>query len=349
MEFRDGSGIEQTGGLTRQRLLGDNRLPSPPLGHLMPSRLHAFAWVLPLSALVAWQLLPAARADLAESPPWRADLPWAPPEWHPNPDALESLVGTDLRGPPKGTVRGLVLKSRNVFIYDVDAAEVLYERAADDVRPVASLTKFVSGLAFASEGADLDVTRCVDMDFWPSRSGAHSKLSTGECYTGWEYLGAAMVASDNRGAYGLQVLSGLPFDAFIARMDEVSADLRMTRSSWGDPSGLEDANLSTARDMTRAAIAVSAHPQLSIAATAPSWKLTPSVGKDRKLFTTNKLAGRKDLDFLAAKTGYTDTAGYCFTGVVRTDSGRTLAVTLLGGGRSKDRWADLERIVRWAD
>ena len=44
-------------------------------------------------------------------------------------------------------------------------------------------------------------------------------------------------------------------------------------------------------------------------------------------------------------TGYTDTAGYCFAGVVRTDDGRTLAVTVLGAPRSRDRWRDLDRIV----
>nr|MBA2321414.1 D-alanyl-D-alanine carboxypeptidase [Deltaproteobacteria bacterium] len=41
----------------------------------------------------------------------------------------------------------------------------------------------------------------------------------------------------------------------------------------------------------------------------------------------------------------TDTAGYCFTAVVRTDSGRTLAFTTLGASSSGGRWGDASKIL----
>jgi D-alanyl-D-alanine carboxypeptidase len=51
------------------------------------------------------------------------------------------------------------------------------------------------------------------------------------------------------------------------------------------------------------------------------------------------------VEVLAAKTGYTDTAGYCFTAMVRTESGRTLAFTTLGAPTNGGRWSDASRIL----
>ena len=288
-----------------------------------------------------------AQADLGQPGVEEPEPDWAPPDWHPDSETLLGLSDLDAVGPREG----LRLRSQAAFVYDVDSGEVLYERAADDRRPVASLTKLVTALAVSSEEVDLDAETCVSELFWPSRSGARSRMSTGECYTGWDLLGAALVASDNRAAYGLGVSSGLSYYDFIARMDAVSVDLGMTQSTWADPSGLEDDNLSTARDMTRASLAVAVHPVLSIPASARSWttEKTVEVGigpRVRSLHTTNRASGRDDIEWLSAKIGYTDTARYCFSGVFRTMEGRTIAVTLLGANRGHHRWTDLDRVIR---
>ncbi len=268
---------------------------------------------------------------------------WSPPDWHPNRALLESLPS--LNAAPADAPQ-LGLSSRSVFVWDVDAGHALYARSADERRSVASLTKAVSALAMVSEDPDLEQEQCIDRRFWPNRNGARSKLSTGECYHGWDLVGAALVASDNRGAFGMQVLSGLPYDLFIDRMNDVALSLDMQLSSFVDPSGLEDDNVSTARDMTRAIIAVSGHPTLSLVATAPEWALLRSDREAmRWLGSTDKLAPRDDVEVLAAKTGYTDTAGYCFSAVVRTASGRKLAFTTLGAGTTGGRWGDAARIL----
>lgn len=294
--------------------------------------------ILLLSAVVI-----AARPVASEAHAVRPLTPWAPPEWHPAPEALAALPSID--GHADAKLAGV--HARAAFVYDLDRGEVLYERRADEALPIASLTKLISSLALESEHPDLDATYCVDQSFWPSRSGAKSKLSTGDCYRGWDFLGAALVASDNRGAFGLQVVSGLDFSSFVQRMDDVADELGMSRSSFADPSGLEDENLSTARDVARAVIAVAAHPELSLAATAPSWTLQRADRDTRRtLFTTDKILGDKNVEVLAAKTGYSGTAGYCFAAVVRTSSGRTLVVSLLNANRSADRWADVRKLIR---
>ena len=274
-------------------------------------------------------------------------LPWAPPAWFGADEALQTLSQMDQSW--EGG-KGPAVHSRSVFVFDIDAGKVLFEKNADNVRPVASLTKLVSALSLASAEPDLDQAFCVSAEQYPTRSGATSRLSTGDCVTGWDTLGAALVASDNRGAYGLARASGMDLDTFIDRMNNVSADLGMYHSSWSEPSGLEDENLSTARDMAKATFAVSIHPVLSQVASAPFWDLHRSNREaTRRLYSTDRLAGREDILIESAKTGYTDTARYCFTTTLITESGRHLVITLLGADGKMTRWADISRVLSWVD
>lgn len=315
--------------------------------------------VLVLGAVLLHVASSPVGASVVEGEPVRAERreverpeTWVAPAWIPVQEDLDALAhGMDQRGPE----RGPVVRSRAAFVYDLDANRVLFERNADVVRPVASLTKMVSSLAVvrSAEGdasARLDRSFCITAAQYPTRNGATSRLSTGDCVQGWDVLGAALVASDNRGAFGLATVAGMDVDPFVEEMNRVSAELHMDRSSWSDPSGLEDENLSTARDMARATVAVASHPTLSMVSTAPSWDLhRANRDNARRLFSTNHFIDRSDLEFLAAKTGYTDTARYCFSTVLRTARGQRLAVTLLGAEGKQTRWADLERILNWVE
>jgi D-alanyl-D-alanine endopeptidase (penicillin-binding protein 7) len=270
--------------------------------------------------------------------------PWTRPDWYPDVLDLQALPALDEPGPRTGPI----VRARSALVFDLDEGRVLFEKSADNVRPVASITKLVSALALASLTPDLDAPFCIGAEQYPTRSGATSRLSTGDCLAGWDVLGAALVASDNRAAYGLAAAAGADIETFVARMNEVSHDLGMLHSSWTDPSGLEDENLSTARDIARATLAVAAHPVLAQVASAPFWDIHRSNRQNpRRLFSTDRLIGREDLLVETAKTGYTDTARYCFTTALETSSGRRLVITLLGADGKLTRWADIGRILNW--
>ncbi|MEZ4319679.1 MAG: serine hydrolase [Myxococcota bacterium] len=298
---------------------------------------------------------PSSVADLgsAEPPfeigaPHRVDfepsVPWTPPTWFPAEGADALWVLPELDGAPTHD-RGPRVRARAAIVADLDTGEVLWAQRPDDALPVASLTKTVAALALASTEPDLQQTLCVTEDLWPSRSGARSRFVTGACHTGWEYLGAALVASDNRGAMGLAGLSGLEYHAFVEQMETAGAQLGL-KARWADPAGLEDENLASARDMLKAIVAVSAHPDLSLAASARTWKIDRDDGR-RWLNTTNRLIDRWET--LAAKTGYTSTARYCFSQVVQTRTGRTLATVVLGSPTMASRFADSRAMVDWAE
>ncbi len=318
--------------------------------HHRPLRVAITAVNLGLVALCAAALWPSAtpavQAPPPEAPPVARSepLPWAPPAWFPASGSADLWALQDLDGEPVHA-RAPKVRSPAAIVADLDRGEVLWARDPDTPRAVASLTKMVSSLAMASLDPDLDREHCLTEEQWPSRSGARSKFHTGSCHTGWEYLGAALVASDNRGAYALSAVADVEFDQFVDRMNDVSRDLAMGGSRWAEPSGLEDENMASARDMLKAAVAVAAHPDLSVAASAPRWHIDGEAPRD--LGTTNRLAHRWET--LAAKTGYTDTAHYCFSTVVRTQSGRRIAVAVLGAPTASSRFSDAANLIKWAD
>jgi D-alanyl-D-alanine endopeptidase (penicillin-binding protein 7) len=278
-----------------------------------------------------------------------AEPTWGPPSWYPE-ESREGLWAIDgMDGEAESTEPPMRLYSHAAFVYDVDSGRVLRAHAADERRPVASLTKLISALTLMSESPDLEREVCLDNSMRPSWPGAGTRLRYGACTSGWDLLGAALVRSDNGAAIALSEAAGLPLSPFIVRMNEVAEDLHMNLSTFSDPSGAWDENLSTARDMTRAAVATALHPTLSPIASAPYWDVEYDTGRSRRMLTTNRLIGEDDLEILAAKTGYTDTARHCFTAVVRTEDGRTLALTTLGAYKSRQRWSDVQALLRWAE
>ncbi len=271
-----------------------------------------------------------------------SDPDWLPPSWLPRTEGL-ALAGLDARGPTQGPR----VRSRSAFVYDVDGGRVLFEQRADELRPIASLTKVVSALTLVANGGDLDREVCIGAEHYPTRSGARSRLSTGDCAEGHDLLAAALIASDNRAAYGLAALADLDVDEFVAGMNDVARELGMSRSSFSDPSGLEDDNLSTARDLARATVALAALPEVAQLTSAPTWDLARSRSGPRRLSSTNQLLAWPDLDVVAAKTGYTDTARYCFTTLVQTTRGDRVVMTFLGAEGEQTRWADVRRVLTW--
>lgn len=308
-------------------------------------------YFLPLTLLNVGLIL-ALRAIISPPAAARVDAPWVPPPpraevpaWLPINELSMALPALDAAPMYR---KGPQVHARAAIVVDLDREEVLWARRPDVRYPVASLTKIMSALTLVSQEAEsgLDMSLCVSPEIWPTRPGAMSRFETGVCHSGWEYVGAALVHSDNRGAMAMHTIAGLTFPQFIGAMDETAADLGMT-ATWADPTGLEDNNLASARDMVKAAVAAASHPLLSEISSSPSWSIERKNGSVMGLVSTNRL--RERYEVLSAKTGYTDTARYNFVTVVRSKHGGLFAVAVLGSESEGGRFADADRMITWAD
>ena len=286
---------------------------------------------------------------------------WSPPTWFPSATRRDLWVIPDLDGAPAHRW-GPSVKAYAGILADLDSGEILWARDADAPRSIASVTKLVSSLTLMVNEPRIDLDReiCVTYEQWPSRPGARSKFETGNCHEGWSYLGAALVSSDNRGAFALPAISGEDYYVFVDRMHDVARELGLWTASFADPAGIEDENMASARDVLKAVTAVSLHPTLSMVASAPTWRIDTPRGP-RVLGSTNRLL-RLSLapkrrrftpppyETLAAKTGYTDTAHYCFATVVRSlVTGRRYGAVVLSAPNNRSRFDDVLNMLKWAD
>ncbi len=247
-------------------------------------------------------------------------------------------------GQPVKYSTGLKLHSRTAFIVDLDSGEILYEKAADARRPSASVTKVLASLTLANKDVDLDREICTDHRIRTGINGAVTRVAIGDCGTGWDFMGAALVSSDNGAAFAFPLVADEELFMFAHDMNQLALDLGMTQSEFVDPAGIYDDNISTARDLTRASIAAAFHPIVSIPGSAKRW--AAEIGKDVEHYvTTNRAAGRAN--FLLAKTGYTNTARANFTGVYEDRNGRRIAFTIMGAWNPRRRTTDINRIIDW--
>ena len=280
---------------------------------------------------------------------------WTPPTWFPKEDRskLHVLEGLKQKVTKELLKKGPRIKARSAIVYDLDRGEIIYAKNPDERWPVASLTKLVSALALASLEQDgleqrLDEDICVDRTLYANFPGATTKFRRDTCVKGWDLFGSALVKSDNGGAFAMADIADVSHGPFVDQMNIIARDLGMTQSDFIDPAGVNDENLSTARDMTMAAIAAGHHETIHVPASAQHWDVKYKPGTSvRRLYSTNRYSQSPNLDFYAAKTGYTATARNCFTAVF-TKKGRRLAITTLGTYKSKHRWSDFNKLVDWS-
>ena len=141
-----------------------------------------------------------------------------PPAW------LEAPSSIDLWANFDGVARhrkGPSVHSKSVFIYDVDQHQVLWAYNADARRPVASTTKLMGALALLRFEPELDALVCLNGEEKPDLTGASSKFKKGNCSSGWDLLGAALLSSDNGAAMAFPALVDMTHDPFVEQMNQV--------------------------------------------------------------------------------------------------------------------------------
>ncbi|SEJ14688.1 D-alanyl-D-alanine carboxypeptidase family protein [Paraburkholderia diazotrophica] len=237
------------------------------------------------------------------------------------------------------------LYSRSAIVYDVARGEVLLEKNADDVRPIASLTKLMTAMVVIDQAQVLtDTVTVEDADIDRLKhSGSH--LSIGTSLEREDMLRMALVTSDNRAASALSRAYPGGQLAFVDAMNSKARALRMTDTHFGDPSGLSPGNVSTARDVIMMALAATRYPMISSFTTLARYEQAVG-GRIRFYHNTDPVVLWPDWDVRLAKTGYTREAGRCIV-VDAIVSGNPVIIALLGASSSRARAADLITIRAW--
>lgn len=243
--------------------------------------------------------------------------------------------------PPKDSPE---VQAKAVIVFDPESGHVLYEKNADEKRPVASTQKLLTALIIVEKG-DLQTEVKIektDTKVDPSRIG----LKVGKNYPREMLLRGLLVKSGNDSARALaRDYSGNQED-FAKVMNKRARAMGMKDSHFLNANGLPiEGQYSTARDMANLAYHVYRVEFLREVVRTPRLDFKHPDGKIDKLDNTNELLKR--LPFITGmKTGTTDLAGKCLICSGNYEGHSAIAVVL--GSTEKAIWADSESLMRWS-
>jgi serine-type D-Ala-D-Ala carboxypeptidase (penicillin-binding protein 5/6) len=198
--------------------------------------------------------------------------------------------------------------------------------------PIASVAKVMTAylvlrdhpLRLGQDGPTITLTDAdvADTDRRRGQGESVVPIAAGEQLTERQALLALLLPSANNIAAVLARWDAGSVDRFVARMNATARSLGMTRTRYTDPSGYDDATVSTAADQVRVVDRAMLLPVFaSIVATARA--TLPVAGAVQN---TNTLLGHNG--FVGVKTGSTDAAGSCFAfRVIRWIGGKRTTIT----------------------
>ena len=241
----------------------------------------------------------------------------------------------------------LALLSQVALVMDERDGVMLYGRAIDMPRPIASLTKLMTALVVLESELPMEAPIAITTDDRDRLKGSHSRLHIGAILTRDDLLRAALSASDNRAAAALARTAPGGTEAFVAAMNAKALALGMSNTHFADASGLNPRNVSTARDLLKLLEAARAQPRLHTITTSSGLQVTDlATGRSIEFLNTNRLVRQEKWEIGLSKTGYTADAGNCL--VMRaTVAGRPLSIVLLNSWGKASKYGDAQRIRDW--
>lgn len=238
------------------------------------------------------------------------------------------------------------------LVMDWKSGTILASKKADSVRSIASLTKLMTADITLDAGVPLESTHAVTTD--DDVGGAKLRVASGELFTLDDLLYATLAASANNAANALARGSGMERESFISEMNRRADTANLQHTHFVEPSGIDPANVSTAREIARLAEHVFARPEVRrYTSTARHTIYAQSSGQNKEMINTNWLLRLKkynDVYVTAGKTGYLDESAWNVVTTMRPSVGdetRELLVVVLGAGSRSASFDDVERLAQW--
>ena len=158
---------------------------------------------------------------------------------------------------------GPLLTSQAALIFNNKTGEILYQKNADRVMPIASISKLMSAMVVLDARLDMNERITITADEIDRLKGTGSRLAVGTTLTRGELLHLSLMSSENRATHALGRTYPGGMSAFVAAMNAKAQSLGMYSSRFYEPTGLNFQNVSTANDLNRMVAAASKYPLIT--------------------------------------------------------------------------------------
>lgn len=240
------------------------------------------------------------------------------------------------------------LEASNAIVLDKKSGMVMYEKNADEKRPIASITKLMVALVF--------------LDYNPGwetiyQMKAEDRASEGTVYL---YLGeevfikdlfhVSLVGSDNTATKALISATELSEQEFVDKMNEKAQELNLNNTFFQEPTGLSSKNVSSARETAVFAMQALSKEEIRQATLNPEYEFTTIGGKKKKIPSTDYLLknlSSNEINIIGGKTGYIESAGFCFIGEFNNNGEHELISVVLNSPNHFSRFYETKNLIEW--
>lgn len=249
---------------------------------------------------------------------------------------------------------GVEVEAPSAILMEASTGAVLYEKAADEKRSPASVTKIMTALLIleAVESGKVKLSdEAVTSAHAKSMGGSQVYLEEGERQTVETLLKCIMIASGNDAAVTMAEHIGGTEQEFVNRMNERAKELGMKNTHFVDCCGLTEdpEHYTTARDIAiMSRELVTRFPQIYDYTTVWMENITHVTRQGTKEFgltNTNKLL-RSYEGCKGLKTGSTSIAKYCLSATA-VRNGVELISVILTAPDSKTRFANAAELLNY--
>lgn len=233
------------------------------------------------------------------------------------------------------------------LLMEAETGTVIFEKNADERRPVASVTKLMTALLLLEriENGQMALTDPVTVSKNAAAApGSTALLDAGAVYPVGDLLRAAIVASGNDSAVALAEHAAGSESSFVALMNQKAADMGLKNTVYVNCTGLPaEGQYTCARDVAAIARAVCRYPLYFENSSLWLSQITHPSGRVTDLTNTNRLV-RFYADCDGLKTGSTNEAKYCIAATAQRNGMRLIAV-VLGADTSQHRFDDARAML----
>ncbi len=241
----------------------------------------------------------------------------------------------------------ITLTAPSAILLEAENGAVIFEKNADERRPVASVTKLMTLLLLferldAGEiGMEDKITVSPNAAAQP---GSQALLDAHATYPLRDLLKSTVIASGNDSAVALAEYIAGTEEAFVALMNERAAEMGLDNTHYVNCTGLPvQGQYTSARDVARISCEMARHPDYFSLSSVWLDTLTHPSGRTTDLTNTNRLV-RFYRDCDGFKTGSTNEAKYCLSATAERGGLRLIAV-VLGVPKSQTRFDEARAMM----
>lgn len=233
--------------------------------------------------------------------------------------------------PPMKAEAPITLTSPSAILCEASTGQVIFEKNADERRPVASVNKVMT-ILLTLEAVDEGRVSLEDQVTVSPRAasmgGSQAFLDAGERYKLSELLKTVIVASANDSAVALAEHFAGTEESFVRLMNTRAEELGLTNTHYANCTGLPaQEHYTTARDVAKLSAQLDLHPIYYRYSTIWMDEIKHRGGRVTSLTNTNRLI-RFYPGCDGYKTGSTNEARYCVSATAKKEGMRLIAVVL---------------------